>query len=368
MTARREQSTQRLEVSRKGCAGGARIGAIASDDAWSRIARRPGKRRLVTRRGYNVRKPTIPIGIAREDGMAFQVGDSMGTGRSLSARVGIVGIVIVAVLAAMLLMGAFGTIATGNVGVRTTLGVMDQEEVQPGLYVKWPLISKVEEFSAKEIAIDLTDLTPKARDNLSLRDMDITVYYRAEAGSIAELGAKYAGQSVEADEGYKLPAYNLVWRIARNAVYEEIAKVDSLIMHTRRDELGSAMYQNVQAALEEDDPGVFRVSRVVIRAVTTDPSIEESIRTAVANQKKLEAMEVQTQIAQKEAEIKVTEAKGIAESNRIIAGSLTREYLQHEANLALLKFAESGNTSTVIVPSGMNVSPLIATGAVATPK
>ena len=45
----------------------------------------------------------------------------------------------------------------------------------------------------------------------------------------------------------------------------------------------------------------------------------------------------------------------------IIAGSLTREYLQHEANQALLKFAESDNTSTVIVPAGMNISPLINT-------
>ena len=123
------------------------------------------------------------------------------------------------------------------------------------------------------------------------------------------------------------------------------------------------MHQNMQVELDQSDPGVFKVTRVVVRAVATDPSIEESIRTAVSNQKKLEAMEVQTQIAQKEAEIKVTEARGIAESNRIIAGSLTREYLQHEANQALLKFAESGNNSTVIVPAGMSVAPLINTNS-----
>jgi hypothetical protein len=117
--------------------------------------------------------------------------------------------------------------------------------------------------------------------------------------------------------------------------------------------------------LDKTDPGVFRITRVVVRAVITDPSIEESIRNAVANQKRLEAMEVQTQIAQKEAEIKVTEARGIAESNRIIAGSLTREYLQHEANQALLKFAESDNASTVILPAGMSVAPLINTNSAA---
>jgi regulator of protease activity HflC (stomatin/prohibitin superfamily) len=278
--------------------------------------------------------------------------------------------VVAVVLAVILLRGVIGTIATGNVGVRTTLGITSQDEVSPGVYLKWPFISRVDEFTAKEVAIDLTDLTPKARDNLSLRDMDITIYYRAEAATIAELFAKYAGQSARADEGYMVPAYNLVMRVARNTAYEEVAKVDSLVMHTRRDELSDAMHSNMQAELDKTDPGVFKITRVVVRAVITDPSIEESIRNAVANQKRLEAMEVQTQIAQKEAEIKVTEARGIAESNRIIAGSLTREYLQHEANQALLKFAESDNASTVVLPSGMNVAPLIATNppAAATPK
>lgn len=271
-------------------------------------------------------------------------------------------IILALVLAVLLLAGGFGTIDTGNVGVRTTLGIMSREEVTPGVYVKWPVISRVSEFTAKEIAIDLTDLTPKARDNLSLRDMDITVYYRADAAAIADLFAKYSGQSMRQEEtGYLLPAYNLVYRVARNAAYEEVAKVDSLVMHTRRDVLSTAMHENMQVELDAADPGVFKVTRVVIRAVATDPSIEESIRNAVANQKKLEAMEVQTKIAEKEAEIKVTEARGISESNRIISGSLTREYLQHEANQALLKFAESGNTSTVIVPAGMSVAPLINT-------
>jgi hypothetical protein len=93
---------------------------------------------------------------------------------------------------------------------------------------------------------------------------------------------------------------------------------------------------------------------VVVRSVVTDPSIEKAIQDAVANQKRLEAMTVQTEIAKKEAEVRVTEAQGIAEANRIIAGSLTREYLQHEANQALLEFARTGNTNTVVLPANMS--------------
>jgi len=293
--------------------------------------------------------------------MAIEVGAGR---RGLpGVRVGIVLVVVLAVVLA--LIGVFGTISTGNVGVRTTLGVINKEPVTPGVYVKWPLISIVEEFSAKEISVDLNDLKPKAKDNLSLREMDVTVYYRAEADKIAGLQTKYANQSIRAPEGhYYLPAHDLVFRVARNRIYEEVAKVDSLVMHTRREELASEIQKNMQTELDRTDPGVFKITRVVVRAVVTDPSIEESIRAAVANQKKLEAMAVQTEIAKKEADIRVTEARGIAESNRIISGSLTREYLQHEANQALLRFAERGNTNTVIVPSGMSVAPLINTGPV----
>lgn len=265
----------------------------------------------------------------------------------------------------LLIAGAFffglaGTIGSGNVGVRTTLGVISSDPVTPGVYLKWPVISTVSEFSAKEVAIDLQDLTPKAKDNLSLRDMDVSVYYKVADAQIPALQVKYAGQSVRDEHsGIWLPAQGVVTRIVRNAVYEEVARVDSLVMHTKRDEMAASIRANVQAELDRNDPHVFTITRVVIRSVLTDPSIEESIRAAVANQKKLEAMTIQTEIAKKQAEIRVTEAEGIARANRIIADSLTREYLQHEANQALQTFAEKGNTNTVVVPANMSSAPLI---------
>ena len=295
---------------------------------------------------------------------------------SLGGRIGraigrTVGLALAGLVTILLLGGVVGTIGTGNVGVRTTLGVISPEEVGPGVYLKWPLISTVQEFTAKEIAIDLQDLTPKAKDNLSLQDMDVTVYYRASPTNIAELQARYSGQSV-LDEPNRvwMPAYGLIFRVARNVAYEEVARVDSLVMHVKRDELAEAMRANMQAELEQTDPGVFSVSRVVIRSVRTDPSIEQSIRDAVANQKKLEAMTIQTEIAKREAEIRITEAEGIAKANKIIADSLTREYLQHEVNQALNEFARRGNTNTVVVPANMGVAPLInlPAAAAAPPK
>jgi regulator of protease activity HflC (stomatin/prohibitin superfamily) len=256
-------------------------------------------------------------------------------------------------------LSSAGTLESGNVGVRTTLGKVDPEEVTAGVYFKLPFITRIQEFSAKEIGIDLNDLTPKAKDNLSLRDLDVTVFYKTTDGAVADLYVKYAAQHLR-DEATRVyfPAYGLLQRLSRNAVYEETAKFDSLIMHTRREELAQAVLKALQGELDKNDKGVFSVTRVVIRQLTTDPAIEKAIQDSVAAQKQLETTKQRIQIAEAEAQVEIKKAEGIAKANQIINQSLTREYLQHESNLALQKFAEKG-ASTVVIPANMQTAPLI---------
>jgi regulator of protease activity HflC (stomatin/prohibitin superfamily) len=272
---------------------------------------------------------------------------------------------VLALIAIGLALTSCGTIESGNVGVRTTLGKVNPEEVEPGIYLGVPGISRVQEFSAKEIGLDLNDLTPKARDNLSLRDLDVTVYYRVQPTSVADLYIKYAAQH-GVDEGRRsvyLPALGLMQRLTRNVVYEQAARIDSLIMHTRRDELAAAVHKSLQTELDNNDKGVFTVTRVVIRALTTDPAIEKAIQDSVAAQKQLETTKQRIAIAEAEAQVEVKKAEGIAKANQIINQSLTREYLQHESNLALQKFAEKGGTNTVVIPANMQTAPMIQIGA-----
>ena len=271
---------------------------------------------------------------------------------------------VLALLAVAIALTSCGTIESGNVGVRTTLGKVNPEEVEPGIYLGLPGISRVQEFSSKEIGIDLNDLTPKARDNLSLRDLDVTVYYRVQPTSVADLYVKYAAQHglEEGKRSVYLPAYGLLQRLARNALYEQAARIDSLVMHTRRDELAAAVQKALQAELDSNDKGVVVVSRVVIRALTTDPAIEKAIQDSVAAQKQLETTKQRIAIAEAEAQVEIKKAEGIAKANQIINQSLTREYLQHESNLALQKFAEKGGTSTVVIPANMQTAPLINIG------
>ncbi|MEM7503176.1 MAG: SPFH domain-containing protein [Pseudomonadota bacterium] len=266
-----------------------------------------------------------------------------------------------AVFAVPLLIIAFlsaYTVETGNVSVERTFGKVNHEEQQQGLNFKMPLLTTAMEFSAKEIAVDFNDLTPKAADNLSLQDLDVSVFYRASQDRISELMVKYAGSAVRGDDGAYLPAWGLVVREARSTIYEKVSEIDSLQLHKQREILQTSVQTTLQSRLDRSDPNDFQVTRVVVRALNTDPSIEAAIREAVEAEKRLEAKQVQVEIAKKDAEIEIERAKGIAEANRIINSSLTPEYLQHEVNSALREFADN-NGSVVVIPANMQGFDLI---------
>lgn len=250
------------------------------------------------------------------------------------------------------------TVETGNVSVERTFGKVNHEEQQQGLNFKLPFLTTAMEFSAKEIAVDFNDLTPKAADNLSLQDLDVSVFYRASQDRISELMVKYAGSAMRGDDGAYLPAWGLVVREARSTIYEQVSEIDSLQLHKQREVLQNEVQAALQNRLDRSDPNEFEITRVVVRALNTDPSIEAAIRDAVEAEKRLEAKQVQVEIAKKDAEIEIERAKGIAEANRIINSSLTAEYLQHEVNTALLEFADNGG-SVVVMPANMQGFDLI---------
>ena len=277
-------------------------------------------------------------------------------------RLGAIGFLFPAVIVGVIGFMSAYTVETGNVSVERTLGKVNHEEQLQGLNFKMPFLTSKQEFSAKEIAIDINDLTPKAADNLSLKDLDVSVFYRVPQSRVSELYVKYAQTSGRGTDGIYLPAYGLVIREARSAIYEQVSKIDSLQLHKQRESLQTDVLKELQNRLERSDPGDIIITRVVVRALNTDPSIEAAIRDAVEAEKRLEAKEVQVEIAKKDAEIEVERAKGIAEANAIINQSLTAEYLQHEVNTALLRFADNDG-SVVVIPANMQGFEMILDGS-----
>lgn len=262
----------------------------------------------------------------------------------------------VAVVAVALgLTACGGVIEQGNVGVRTTFGKVSPEPESAGMYVA--ILSHVDEYSAKESAVNLDNMTPKARDNLTLKDMDLTVYYRTDGSKIPALTVKYAGQSRRSNGGMWFPGYTLVENLSRTAVYEEVAKQDSLTIHQHRDDVANAVKKNVQEELDKSDPGVFTITRVVMRQVITDPAIEQSILANVQMQKQVEAKKAELELARAEAARVVVEAQGTAQRNNILNASITDNLIRYKQALAQEQCADSAKCTMIVG----NATPIINT-------
>lgn len=264
---------------------------------------------------------------------------------------------IFVVVLALALVGC-GRIETGSVGVRTNFNKqVELAEMNPGFYTAF--LTSVDEYTVKEIEVKFDNLTPKGKDNLSLADFDVSLWYQPLSSQVAEMYVKYSGMS-PCDHGVCYPAYNLVARVAQGAIFDAVSQYESLTIHTKRGDLESKIKTLVQAELDKGDKGVFIITKVVVRQIKTDPKLEASIQAAVQMQKQTEAKGLEVELAKAEARRVIAEAEGQARANTILANSLTDQYLRYKQIEATASFAGAG-THTVLLPSG-GAQPLVNVG------
>ncbi|MFG6442875.1 SPFH domain-containing protein [Pelomonas margarita] len=258
-------------------------------------------------------------------------------------------------------------IDTGNVGVERTLGKVSTEALPPGIY--FTVFKTVDEFTAKEIGFQLADMTPKSRDNLTMKDVDIDIYFKVMPAAVPGLFTKYQGDVMRhADivrDGSKdlVIAYSRVSREAREAIYKAVAEMDATTMHTKRAELSEAVRAGLQKELDTNDKGAFVVTAVNVRNLLTDPAIEAAIRQRAETDQAIERKRKEVELAKAEAERLIVEAEGQAKANQIISASLTPALkeiklaeLQRDAALAIAN--KAGNT----VLLGGGAQPLVNVG------
>lgn len=132
-------------------------------------------------------------------------------------------------------------------------------------------------------------------------------------------------------------------------------KVESLYTGAER--------QAVQAKFESELDKEFEqygivMKAVLIREVKLPDSVVTSIQSKISAKQDAERMEFVLQKESKEAERKVIEAGGIADSNKIIAGSITENYLRW---YWIQHVVMGANSSIMYVPVGSDGIPLMKT-------
>ena len=266
---------------------------------------------------------------------------------------------------ALLILSACTQIDTGNVGVERSFGKVNPQPQPPGVYAT--VLDSVDEFTTKEVSFAINDLSPKSRDNLTLKDLDVDIYYKASPANIPGLFVKYQGdvvrhrEIVEGGSSVLVIGYNRVLRAAREATYTAIAKFDATTMHTKRAEISEAIRANLQKELDTSDKGSFTVTSINVRNLLTDPAIEQAIQAQIAADQEVVRKKKEVQIAEAEADRQRATARGEADSNAILAASLTptvmRVRLAEIHRDTIIQSAKAGNT----IISG-DVQPLVITG------
>ncbi|MFZ2987443.1 SPFH domain-containing protein [Ideonella sp.] len=266
------------------------------------------------------------------------------------------------------LLGACTQIDTGNVGVERTLGKVSPEALPPGVY--FSLFKTVDEFTAKEVSFQLNDMTPKSRDNLTMKDVDIDVYFKIMPAAVPGLYVKYQGDVVKHKQMTKdgtddlVMAYSRVLREAREAVYKAIAQLDATTMHTRRTELAEMVREGLQKELDANDKGAFVVTAVNVRNLLTDPAIEAAIRARAETDQAIEKKRKEIELAKAEAERLIVQAEGEARANQIISASLTPSL--KELRLAEIQrdaaIAVAGKPGNTVLLGGGGATPLVNVG------
>ena len=142
----------------------------------------------------------------------------------------------------------------------------------------------------------------------------------------------------------------------RTYVRNSVQKYNSSALKENRDEIAA----EVKAKLTEylaDSP--FNLKSVVVGNINYPEIVATAVEKKLAAQQLLSEKSTQKEIAIQDAAIRVEEAKGIAEAQKIINTTLTANYLQHEAINAQLVMAKSPNHTTVYIPVGTNGIPLV---------
>ncbi|MCI5141614.1 MAG: hypothetical protein D3909_07775 [Candidatus Electrothrix sp. ATG1] len=182
--------------------------------------------------------------------------------------------------------------------------------------------------------------------NISFRFQSII---KVKPGTIRTVVEDYAGEAFY-DRYIKEPL--------RAMVRKNVQSLKSREIKEKRKEIAAAVASDLQAHLQGTP---FVLVSSVVGNIDYPPVVTLAVEKKLAAQQLLDEKETQREIAKKDAEIRIEEAKGIAEAQKIINTTLTQNYLQHEAIQAQLKMASSPNHTTVYIPAGANGIPLIGT-------
>jgi regulator of protease activity HflC (stomatin/prohibitin superfamily) len=291
----------------------------------------------------------------------FETDKSGAVHERIEARVTRIAYPVFFLLAIIVLgFGSFVTIEPGEVGVQVLFGSVQSDVLESGFHVINPLLNIVR-MDARTQAYTMSAKTNEgqvhgddaiqvlSQDGLTLT-LEVTVQYHLSPESAPKVYSKIGLDYVE----------KVVRPEIRSALRD--AAVNFLatdLYSTKRDDYTRLVKDKLLAAFK--DRGI-----VLEASLLRDILLPEKVRTAIdekiAAEQESQKMQYILQREKQEADRKRVEAGGISDAQKIIAGSLTNQYLQYNYISTLKELVNSKNSTFVITPFDQKLTPMLNMG------
>ena len=208
------------------------------------------------------------------------------------------------------------TIKSTDNGVRSDWGQIQEQSLGAGLRFYNPIRTDIKKIDMRERTATI-NTTTTSKEGLKF-GIGVTARYRVKEGQ-----AVYLVRNLSTELSTLISSY-------ANATIDDIAtgrSKNEMYSDTGRIEIVRAVKEKLNAELAD----YADVTQIILEDITLPKSITIAIEAQQAEFEKIKTRENAKLVAEKDADIRVIEANGIAEANRIISNSLTSNYLQYEA-------------------------------------
>ena len=299
----------------------------------------------------------------------------------------VVSILVGVFLLVVLVNSSFTVIESGEVGVLSTFGKYDMEELPPGLHFKLPFVQHIHKVDVKVHTINYKGSLDKPDQQGIINKPAITVLDKRGLPVDVELTVQY--QLIPDMAAEMLQEWGRNWEeklinpTVREVVRDIIGQYPAETIPTKRAEITAKIETEIRKRIKEvgkinKKPSV-RVVGVQLRNILLPLEIQRKIKEVQIAKQEAEKMKYVEEKAKREKEVKriqaetekiqmviraqakaeaqITEAKAVAKANEIISRSITPELLKWkelEVQQSLVESLKRNPNTTLFinVPAG----------------
>ncbi len=254
------------------------------------------------------------------------------------APVRVVAIMMMVIAVVGLIYTTAYQIEEGQSVVVTQFGKVWATQTNAGINYKLPWMKTYN--YPKRITTYSQTIEARSSEGLSII-FDITTQIRVDVAELENIYTLVA-------KNFDIMSSNIITPSLREVVRNTISKFSATRIYLEREQLSIQLTADAQKELKSR---YAILEELQLRNIVLPPRVEDAIVSKIEKQQEAEAMEFEKLKKIKEAEIKVVEAKGIADAQKIINSTLTSAYLQHEAIEAYKELAKNSNSTFIIMPT-----------------